>query len=31
MSEPVRRLTTGIKGSFDPEAIFNPGRMYPGI
>src|SRR3954466_1797412 len=31
MSEAVRRLTTGIKASFDPEPIFNPGRMYPGI
>ena len=31
MGESVRRLTAGIKASFDPEAILNPGRMYPGI
>ncbi len=28
---PVRRLTAGIKASFDPHGIFNPGRMYAGI
>ncbi len=28
---PVRRLTAGIKASFDPRGIFNPGRMYAGI
>ena len=27
---PVRRLTAGIKASFDPRGIFNPGRMYAG-
>jgi glycolate oxidase FAD binding subunit len=31
MSEPVKRLTAGIKGTFDPGSIFNPGRMYAGI
>jgi glycolate oxidase FAD binding subunit len=31
MSEPVQRLTGGIKASFDPGAILNPGRMYAGI
>lgn len=30
-SEPVRRLTAGIKASLDPAGIFNPGRMYAGI
>jgi glycolate oxidase FAD binding subunit len=31
MSEPLRRLTAGIKNSFDPAGILNPGRMYAGI
>jgi glycolate oxidase FAD binding subunit len=31
VSEPVQRLTAGIKGTFDPGSIFNPGRMYAGI
>ena len=30
-TEPLRRLTDGIKGSLDPARIFNPGRMYAGI
>ena len=31
LAEPVMKLTAGIKNSFDPGEIFNPGRMYPGI
>lgn len=31
MSEPLRRLTAGIKASLDPDGIFNPGRMYAGV
>jgi glycolate oxidase FAD binding subunit len=31
MSEPIRRLTAGIKASFDPVGILNPGRMHAGI
>lgn len=31
MSEPLRRLTAGIKTSLDPHGIFNPGRMYAGV
>jgi glycolate oxidase FAD binding subunit len=27
----LRKLTEGIKASFDPKRIFNPGRMYAGI
>jgi glycolate oxidase FAD binding subunit len=30
-SEPVMALTRGIKASFDPSGILNPGRMYAGI
>ena len=31
MSDPIRRLTAGIKASFDPAGILNPGRMYAGL
>lgn len=31
LSEPLRRVTTGIKQSFDPAGIFEPGRMYAGM
>jgi glycolate oxidase FAD binding subunit len=31
MSDTVARLTAGIKSSFDPAGILNPGRMYPGM
>ena len=30
-TEPVMALTRGIKASFDPAGILNPGRMYAGI
>jgi len=31
LSEPLIRVTVGIKKSFDPAGIFEPGRMYAGI
>ena len=31
MSEPLLRLTAGIKASLDPAWIFSPGRMYAGV
>ncbi len=31
LSEPLLRVTAGIKTSFDPAGIFEPGRMYAGI
>jgi glycolate oxidase FAD binding subunit len=27
----VRKLQAGLKGSFDPDGILNPGRMYAGV
>lgn len=30
-AEPVMALTRGIKASFDPAGILNPGRMYAGV
>jgi glycolate oxidase FAD binding subunit len=31
LTAPIRTITAGIKGSFDPGSILNPGRMYAGI
>lgn len=31
LAEPLMRVTAGIKKSFDPDGIFEPGRMYAGI
>ena len=31
LAEPVMKLTRGVKASFDPDGILNPGRMYAGI
>jgi glycolate oxidase FAD binding subunit len=28
---PLMQLTRGIKESFDPHRLFNPGRMYAGL
>lgn len=28
---PIRRLTQGLKASFDPQGLLNPGRMYAGV
>ncbi len=30
-SEALMKLTKGIKASFDPSGILNPGRMYAGV
>lgn len=30
-ADPVMTLTRGIKASFDPAGILNPGRMYAGL
>ncbi len=30
-SAPLLKITAGIKASFDPDHIVNPGRMYAGI
>jgi glycolate oxidase FAD binding subunit len=27
----MMKVTSGIKQSFDPDGIFNPGRMYAGV
>jgi glycolate oxidase FAD binding subunit len=29
LSEPLMRITAGIKASFDPAGVLNPGRLYP--
>ncbi len=31
LAQPLMRVTAGIKTSFDPAGIFEPGRMYAGI
>jgi glycolate oxidase FAD binding subunit len=31
LTSPLRDLTAGLKRSFDPHLIMNPGRMYAGI
>lgn len=31
LAEPLMRVTAGIKKSFDPDGIFEPGRMYAGV
>lgn len=31
LAEPLMKATAGIKKSFDPEGVFEPGRMYAGI
>jgi glycolate oxidase FAD binding subunit len=31
LSEPLVRVSAGIKASLDPAGIFNPGRMYAGV
>ena len=30
-SDALMRLTSGIKASFDPDGLLNPGRMYAGV
>ena len=31
LAEPLLRITRGVKQSFDPDHIFNSGRMYAGM
>jgi glycolate oxidase FAD binding subunit len=31
LAEPLMKLTAGIKASFDPDRLINPGLMYAGI
>ncbi len=31
LAEPLMRISEGIKASFDPDHIVNPGRMYAGM
>ncbi|KMO19819.1 FAD-binding protein [Methylobacterium platani] len=31
LSEPLMRITAGLKAAHDPVGLFNPGRMYAGI
>ncbi len=31
LSEPLMRISAGIKAAHDPKGLFNPGRMYAGI
>ncbi|MEA2858874.1 MAG: glycolate oxidase binding subunit, partial [Methylobacteriaceae bacterium] len=31
LPSPLMKITAGIKASFDPDAILNPGRMYAGV
>lgn len=31
LSDPLLRMTAGIKAAHDPKGVFNPGRMYAGI
>jgi glycolate oxidase FAD binding subunit len=31
LAAPLMKITSGIKASFDPDSILNPGRMYAGV
>jgi glycolate oxidase FAD binding subunit len=31
LAEPLMKITAGIKASFDPDGLINPGLMYAGI
>ncbi|MEA2840579.1 MAG: glycolate oxidase binding subunit [Methylobacteriaceae bacterium] len=31
LAAPLMKITAGIKASFDPDALLNPGRMYAGV
>jgi glycolate oxidase FAD binding subunit len=31
LAEPLMAVTRGVKASFDPDRILNPGRMYAGV
>jgi glycolate oxidase FAD binding subunit len=31
LKPPLARLHQGLKKAFDPDGVFNPGRLYPGL
>ncbi len=31
LADPLMQLTRGLKASFDPDQVLNPGRMYAGV
>lgn len=31
LSAPLMRIVKGVKAAFDPDGVFNSGRMYPGV
>jgi len=31
LNAPLMRIHHGLKDAFDPDRIFNPGRLYPGL
>ena len=31
LTEPLARIHRNLKHAFDPQAVFNPGRLYPGL
>ncbi len=31
LSDPLMRITAGLKAAHDPVGVFNPGRMYAGV
>ena len=31
LSPPLARIQRALKQSFDPDGVFNPGRLYPGL
>jgi glycolate oxidase FAD binding subunit len=31
MDDALRRVTAGVKASFDPVGVLNPGRMHAGL
>ncbi|MBN8495125.1 MAG: glycolate oxidase subunit GlcE, partial [Burkholderiales bacterium] len=31
LKSPLDRIHRELKRAFDPDGVFNPGRMYPGL
>jgi threonine/homoserine efflux transporter RhtA len=31
LAAPLLRIHQGLKDAFDPDRLFNPGRLYPGL